>query len=54
MGWDTFSDKIFVPRSTKYVDPGTCLTWKNHSDQTSIYFLPQCCGRTSCSYWLFQ
>jgi len=29
-----FSDRNVVPGSIKYVDPGTCLTWKNHGDLT--------------------
>jgi len=27
-----FSDRNVVPGLTKYVDPGTCLTWQNHCD----------------------
>ena len=28
-----FWDRNVIPGSTKYVDPGTCLTWQNHGDQ---------------------
>jgi len=40
-GWEKvktkFSDRNVVPGSTKYVDPGTCLTWQNHGDRTCPY-----------------
>lgn len=28
-----FSDRNVVPGTTRYVDPGTCLTVKNHDDR---------------------
>ena len=29
----TFWDRNVDPGSTKYVDPGPCLTWQNHGDR---------------------
>jgi len=29
-----FFDRNVVPGSTKYVDPGTSLSWQNHGDIT--------------------
>jgi len=40
-------DKNVVTGSTKYVDPGTCLTWQNLTDNVTVAWLCWACTQVS-------